>query len=116
MERDIKDVTLAFKPGGQTAEFMMILKQQNLMTATGKPVGGGKATEAGTDDDNVVTICYFCKRKRHGGQCACGRRSALVGRWAGTLGLRQNMLVNHGNTAQHRADNTQETLVGAGEE
>ena len=56
MQGNIENMTPTLKPGGQTAQSMVVLEKQDFMAAIGQTVGGGESAEAGTDDNDIVCI------------------------------------------------------------
>ena len=56
MQGDVEDMSLALEPGGQAAELVVMLQEQNLVAAMGQPVGRRKAAQAGTDDHHVIPV------------------------------------------------------------
>jgi protein SCO1/2 len=57
MQRDIEDVpTRPFEPGSHSAQFVMLLAEQDTPTRPGQGVGGGQSGQAGTDYHHVVFI------------------------------------------------------------
>ena len=59
----------SFKPGRQTAELLMVLKQQNFVPVLGQIIRTGQSAQAGAHDHDVVFIfnafkpvfCHFKK-------------------------------------------------------
>ncbi len=69
MQRDVEDMpAAAMEPGGQPAEFRMLLGQQHGAAGAGQDVGRGHAAQPAADDDDVVVIAeVFEGSGGHGG-------------------------------------------------
>ncbi len=57
VQRDVENVAaLAREPGGEAAELIMMLQQQNPAAAFRQTVGPGQAGEAAADHDDVIVV------------------------------------------------------------
>jgi hypothetical protein len=61
MQGNIEDMTTAFKPGGEAAQPMMVLQEQDFMPAIGQAVGCREPAETRTYDDDIVIIIQLGK-------------------------------------------------------
>ncbi len=61
MQGNIEDMATAFKPGREPAQSMMMLQEENLVSAIGETVGCRQSAETGTYDDDIVSIFQLGK-------------------------------------------------------
>jgi hypothetical protein len=59
MQGDIEDMAFALKPSGKASKLVVKLKKQNLVAAIGQPFGRGQATQAGANNNDIVSIGSF---------------------------------------------------------
>ncbi len=94
----------ALVPVTQAAESVVMFQKQNRVSALCQSVGRGKPSQTGADYDHIVFVKGLFQWDSH---FIAGNRLNLQ--------FGENVLVDHGNTAQHGPDDSQKSLIGAGQ-